>query len=316
MKLHSNVRGVCHITVYLLFTFACMPIQAILLKCKGNGKYAFPRWYHRACTKLIGFEVLKRGEVSEDASTLFVTNHSSYIDIIILASLLKAAFVARKDMGNWPFFGTLARLQNCVFIEREKKRSVDEQANNIQKRLQSGGSIVLFAEGTTSDGNRVLPFKSSLFAAADGTNVRIQPVSIMATALDGLPLGRMLRPLYAWYGDMTMPGHLFKTFALGRKTITVEFHPPVKASEFPNRKELAKHCHAVITKGVDRALRGGHNMTKEQINIETDSPSANKSESQDLRKKTNKLKALLSGITTDNIHKAVDTKQPQGREIW
>jgi 1-acyl-sn-glycerol-3-phosphate acyltransferase len=118
----------------------------------------------------------------------------------------------------------------------------------------------MFAEGTTSDGNRVLPFRSSLFATAeidaDGAPIRVQPISIAYTRLDGIPMGRHFRPYFAWYGDMEMLPHLWGIVGLGRSTVVVHFHKPVTIHDFPDRKALAAYCQAVVASGVSAALSG------------------------------------------------------------
>ncbi len=126
--------------------------------------------------------------------------------------------------------------------------------------MRAGSDLVLFPEGTSSDGNRVLPFKSALFGAAeslvDGAPVAVQPVSITYVRLNGMPMGRYLRPFFAWYGDMELASHLWALLGLGNVTVNVEFHPVVTRANFASRKALAEHCHNVVAEGVASALSG------------------------------------------------------------
>ncbi|MEE8246635.1 MAG: hypothetical protein V3S87_05170 [Alphaproteobacteria bacterium] len=119
---------------------------------------------------------------------------------------------------------------------------------------------VLFPEGTSSDGNRVLPFKSSFFAVAEapvrGRPLAVQPVSLACTRLDNIQMGRRLRPMFAWYGDMSLLPHLWRIFGAGSVTAVVEFHPVVTIDLFISRKTLAAHCHAEVAAGLSRALAG------------------------------------------------------------
>ena len=120
--------------------------------------------------------------------------------------------------------------------------------------------MILFPEGTSGDGNRVLPFRSALFSAARSQpgeeSLVVQPVSIAYTELDDLPLGRYLRPLCAWYGDMDLAPHLWQLAGLGRLTVVVRFHSPVTLAELGSRKALANHCQAEVARGVAAALTG------------------------------------------------------------
>ena len=193
-------------------------------------------------------------------STLFVANHSSYLDVPVLGALIPAAFAAKSEVAGWPLIGTLARLQNTVFIERRVVKTL-EQRDSMTARLRRGQSLILFPEGTSSDGTRTLPFKSSLFSIAetplpDGRHVTVQPVSVLCTELGGFPLGRDWRPYYAWYGDMTLVKHLWNVFRLGEFTVEVIFHPPVTLEDFGNRKALAEHCQREAAKGVEMCVAG------------------------------------------------------------
>src|SRR5207247_7898948 len=120
-----------------------------------------------------------------------------------------------------------------VFIDRQV-RSTKEQREAIAGRLAAREALILFPEGTSGDGNRILPFKSALFSVADskaGSPVLVQPVSIAYTRLDGMPIGRRLRPLFAWYGAMAMAPHLWTLLGLGTVEIVVEFHRPTSLAE-------------------------------------------------------------------------------------
>ncbi|MGA1856604.1 lysophospholipid acyltransferase family protein [Azospirillum sp. 11R-A] len=257
--LGSSGRGALRLTVYLLWTLLLIPLQALAVARNWRLCRTLPAFYHGACARLIGLDVVVRGQRA-DGPVLFVSNHSSYLDIIVLGSQIPGSFVAKSEVGSWPFFGLLARLQRTVFVERKARASVDKQRDDIGSRLDGGDSLILFPEGTSSDGNRTLPFKTALFAVAarriDGRPLTVQPVSVAATRLDGIPMGFAFRPFYAWYGDMDLAPHLWQAFRLGGMTVEVEFHPPVTIDGFSSRKALAEHCHRVISDGVACAISG------------------------------------------------------------
>ena len=121
-------------------------------------------------------------------------------------------------------------------------------------------ALILFPEGTSGDGNRVRPFKSALFGAAQQGEgvplVIVQPVSLAYTRLDGIPIGRFYRPFFAWYGAVHLAPHLWSMVGLGTVEAVVEFHPPTFLSDCGSRKALAEYCHARIAGGVAGALYG------------------------------------------------------------
>src|SRR5262249_58499052 len=136
---------------------------------------------------------------------LFAANHTGYLDIAVLGSVMPGSFVSKAEVASWPLFGWMAKLQRCVFVDRQV-RSTAQQRDAIAERLAAGDALILFPEGTSADGNFILPFKSALFSVVYKRDqpVTVQPVSLTYTRLDGLPIGRMMRPFFAWYGDMDL----------------------------------------------------------------------------------------------------------------
>ena len=253
-RLVGLVRTICYIAITLLL----MPIQRAALALNLPLAANLPRWYHGWSCWIFGMNIVVRGKPSPTHPTLFVSNHSSYFDIQVLGSLFNCSFIAKSDMIDWPLIGQLAKLQRSVFVDR-KPANVGEHSDEISRRLKAGDSLVLFAEGTTSDGNRILPFKSSLLSVAQQAppdlNLTIQPVSIIATKLDGMPLGRAMRSIYAWYGDMPLLPHAWGAMKAGRLTIEVEFHEPFTAHGM-NRKQITARCEEAVERGVVRAVTG------------------------------------------------------------
>lgn len=255
----SSLLACLRLLAYLSWTALLVPIQAAAMALRLPVRTCIPRYYHRVCARLLGLRVEVRGTMAPARPTLFVCNHMSYLDITVLGAVIEGSFVAKAEVGRWPLFGLLARLQRSIFVDR---RAANAQAhrNSLQQRLQAGDSLILFPEGTSGDGNRTLPFKTSLFQVAalevGGRPITVQPVSVAATALDGIPLGRMLRPLYAWYGDMDLVSHIWSMIGAGELTVVVEFHPPVTIAEMGSRKALAEHCWRTVAIGVAAANAG------------------------------------------------------------
>src|SRR5689334_18794389 len=214
----SPTLRLVRLALYFAWTAGLMPVQLIGLALRRHWTGTLPVFYHRWCCRILGFRIRVIGAPTRERPALFAANHVSYTDITVLGSIIPGSFVAKSEVARWPFFGWLAKLQRSVFIDRQV-RSAAAQRDAIGERLAAGDALVLFPEGTSGDGNRVLPFKSALFAAAqqrqDDPPVIVQPVSIAYARLDGMPIGRSYRPFFAWYGAIELTPHLWSMLGLG-----------------------------------------------------------------------------------------------------
>lgn len=243
----GRLRAIRRTASVVLWTLACIPVQSVLVRLPGGGKRRFARFYHRVACRLIGLRLRVVGAPAPDHPTLFLSNHSSWLDIPVLGATLEAAFVSKAEVGEWPVVRTVARLGRTVFVSRSRGRTGDE-ARAMRDRLREGGSLILFPEGTSNDGTRVLPFRSSFLAVADAAT-RVQPVSVVYDRVGGLPAGRRDRPDYAWYGDMEIGSHFWRLVHRPPAQVTVLLHPPVDPKEFPNRKVLSAAVERVVGEG-------------------------------------------------------------------
>ena len=247
-----------------LWTLGGLAAQGVALSLRLIDWYAVPgRWYRVSC-RLAGISINTSGvpvDTSAGAASpvLFVANHISYLDIFVLGSLLRASFVAKSEVASWPVLGFLSKVQRTVFVDR-RARYAANQRHALSARLAAGDSLILFPEGTSSCGTHTLPFKSALFSVAahegDHQPVIVQPVSLAYTRVEAMPMGRLMRPFFAWYGDMTLAPHLWRVLGLGTITVDVTFHPPVTLQTFGSRKVLAAHCQSVIAEGAAKARSG------------------------------------------------------------
>ncbi|MBM86394.1 MAG: 1-acyl-sn-glycerol-3-phosphate acyltransferase [Rhodospirillaceae bacterium] len=245
----SRSRATCRFFAYACLTIGLMPIQLIGLVFWPTLASWIPRLHHRLGARLIGLRVRRIGAPVSPSTRLFVSNHVSYFDIVALGSILDAQFVAKSEVSSWPMFGLLAKLTRTVFVERRSVRS-GQQVDIIGDRLDNGDSLILFPEGTSTDGSRALPFKSTLFAAVEDRKIQVQAITIAYTRLDGVPIGRALRPLYAWYGEMKLLPHLWSALSLGAVVVEIRFHAAMSSCAFASRKQLASHCHAQVASGL------------------------------------------------------------------
>lgn len=252
------------IVLYVGLTAPLMPVQAAAVALNLRLARTLPRWYHRLSCRVLGIRLAYDGKPIETQPALYVCNHTGYLDIEILGAALEASFISKAEVRNWPWFGWLAKLQRSVFIDRVRTAAAGHR-NAIVERFDQGDRLILFPEGTSSDGGHVLPFKSSLFSVAeyrkDGVPVAVQPVAVAYTRLDGIPMGRSYRPFFAWYGDMDLAPHLWTLLGLGVLSVELTFFPPVTIDQFASRKELAQHCYRVIGDGVAASLSGRRQVT-------------------------------------------------------
>jgi 1-acyl-sn-glycerol-3-phosphate acyltransferase len=255
----SDTLGARRLVGYLCLTLLLMPVQALFVALGSRMAERFPVFYHKLCCRLMGIDIETVGAMSRHRPTLFVSNHTSYIDITVLGALIPGSFVAKTEVAKWPLYGWLAKLQRTVFVDRRRNTS-HLQRDQLHQRLAAGDNLILFPEGTSNDGNRVLPFRSALLSVAEASSTDaplvIQPVSVAYVALNGIPMGHGLRPLVAWYGDMTLGPHLWQFSRLGKITAVVEFHPPVDFKDAGSRKDLTRYCLTAVADGVERALTG------------------------------------------------------------
>jgi 1-acyl-sn-glycerol-3-phosphate acyltransferase len=176
-------------------------------------------------------------------------------------------FVAKREVAGWPLIGAAARVQKVVFVDRVRRQQTAGAVNDMAQRLAEGHPVVLFAEGTSSDGNRVLPFRSALIGAAEtagaqgarngaaGT-IMIQPAAICYTRQYGVPLNRGRRALVAWYGDLDFTPHMAQFMREGAVDAVVQFGTPVPAGEATDRKALARTLETSVRGMMASALRG------------------------------------------------------------
>lgn len=259
----QSLRAVFVLTLFLGLTLPLMPVQFALIRLNTGWARRFPHWYHRKVCRLLGVRIHLEGAIPGARPALFLANHVSWLDIPVISAVAPVSFVAKQEVGSWPFVAWLARLQRSVFVNRERRGAAADTAREIMERLQAGDNIVLFAEGTSSDGNHVLPFRTSLLAAvlppgkeapARQAGIDVQTLAIAYTHLHGLPLGRSERPSVAWYGDMEMAGHVWRLLKRGPLDVHVRLGEPVALEKFADRKELARHAEARVRADVAELL--------------------------------------------------------------
>ncbi|MEN9012759.1 MAG: lysophospholipid acyltransferase family protein [Yoonia sp.] len=211
----------------------------------------------RAAFVILGMGYRRVGTPMVGAGAV-VANHSSWLDIFALNAAKRIYFVSKAEVAKWPGIGWLARATGTVFIIRDRNQAA-AQIEVFRTRLRAGHKLLFFPEGTSTDGLQVLPFKPTLFAAffdpALAEQMRLQAVTLGYNA----PQGADAR-FYGWWGDMDFGPHLLETLAAARQgSVTVVYHPPVKLTDYANRKALAKALEDMTRAGL---AHGGNQISK------------------------------------------------------
>ena len=261
-----TLRAFVLAVAFLGLTLLSIPIQWLSIRLNLRLQRSYPHAYHRLLCRIFGIRLTIVGRPVTDRGVLLVANHTSYLDVLIMSGSTPVSFVAKKEVNGWLLFGLMSRLQRSVFIDRERRGDTGRSRDVLRKRLIAGDALVLFPEGTSTDGNRIMPFKSALMGAVeadigtdgDGNSVYapVQPVTIAYVAQHGIPLGRENRPLYAWYGEMDLLPHLWEMLKSGPLDVVVEFHPPITVGPGRGRKQVAVEAEAAVRAGLLRALGG------------------------------------------------------------
>jgi 1-acyl-sn-glycerol-3-phosphate acyltransferase len=207
-------------------------------------------FYRDLALKLFNIKVyVDNFNVSPDENYIIAPNHLSYIDILALKNDDKNLFVSTHEVKNTFLFGHLARYGGSLFINRQSKNGLKDEIETLKSYLKDGFNIVIFLEGTTSNGDGVLPFKSSFVEVAFQTGSKIVPVCIKYTSINDEPINEKNRDLVYYYGEMSIFNHLLK-FLLNVKSVElrITFLDPINSLDFKDRKELSKYIHSEISK--------------------------------------------------------------------
>ncbi|MCB9982127.1 MAG: 1-acyl-sn-glycerol-3-phosphate acyltransferase [Rhodospirillales bacterium] len=255
----KRTRAALKMTGFVLLCAAIVPAQVLLMLVhKGRGAYVLPHVWHKGVCAVFGIRVQVKGAPYTDSQVLYASNHISYLDIPALASVIRyGSFVAKKDVAGWPVFGFLSKLQQTAFISRSRG-DARKEAGALDTMLREGKNLIIFPEGTSTDGQSVVPFKSSLFSIAVQDGVKdmlvIQPVSIQVLSSDGrVPQTQDDRDIYAWHLNMDteLPAHLWGFAQTEGSVLRITFHDVLNVKDFSDRKTLAKACYDTVSKGLD-----------------------------------------------------------------
>lgn len=235
-------------TALLFVPYVLLRLVDLIVPSRQLSPYIARIWA-RLNLEIIGLRLVRRGKLAPKTK-VFVANHSSWLDIWALQAVLPGYFVAKSEVRSWPLVGFLARLSGAEFIQRNRRQSA-KHANRLRERLDLGHALCFFPEGTSTDGLRVLPFKSTLFAAlfefGQHAELQVQPVSVRYKADRGLPTH-----FYALWGGMSLFQHLIGVLSHSRNgKLEITLHKPVKVQSFTDRKALSNYCEQAVREGLE-----------------------------------------------------------------
>lgn len=249
--------GLIRLLLLAIVIYGLMIVLAITRLIEGmfKSRDVSPFIVQAACKAslfVLGFQVEIRGQAMKHKGAL-VCNHASWLDVFSLNAAARVFFVSKAEVSKWPAIGLIARSTGTIFIER-KPREAKRQKLQFEERLNAGDRLLFFPEGTSTDGLRVVEFKSTLFAAffdkALADHLWIQPTSLIYKA----PSGEDAR-FYGWWGDMSFGHHFLKTLGAVRNGgLEIIFHDPVRVSDFNDRKALAQYCETTVRTGLEGVI--------------------------------------------------------------
>lgn len=210
------------------------------------------RWCARALSTM-DFEIECVGLDKIDFANknyLFVSNHMSYLDVLVFSSKIPSVFVTSVDMGEIFFLGTLAEMGGSIFVERRNRQRIERDLTAMTETLREGFNIIIFPEGTSTDGQKMLPFKKSLLMSAVDAEKEIVPVAIKYMSIDGVPFSKANADTVCWYGDMTFADHLMGLWKHRSIKVQLQFMEPINTKQASDgeriRTELAEKTWLAI----------------------------------------------------------------------
>ncbi len=247
MKICKAVLLVYCILVFIvIFAF----IRCIFFSCKRRRQLVMSYAIHafgRVALFIVGIRLSIDGSAASlRKGVFFITNHVSYLDGIVAAGMFPLIFISRGDLKTWPLFGIFSSLSETIFVNRIGSSGICQEIERIGGTLKNGVSVILFPEGTTTEGNGMIPFKSSFFQAPIESGSCIVPFTIRYTKVNGRPLDANNKDSIFWYGDMEFAPHLFQLMGLRSIEVQVRILEPVKSAAIGDRKALGNLCQKVI----------------------------------------------------------------------
>lgn len=257
-------RTLFFLFIFVPFLIVVIPAQALVLLLRLPGWNLLPRLFHKLGCLFLGLRVTVIGKPSTGRPTLLVSNHVSWTDIVAIGSVADVTFVAKREVGKWPFVGMMANLQRTIYVDRTRRSDAGRTAQAMGRHMAGNNAVLLFAEGQSDIGTHVLPFRSALIGAAQHAmmaagagDVMIQPLTIAYTRLQGLPVSRNERSLIAWIKSKSVKQNIREILGGPVKDVTVAFGSPMPLDAGADRKAVTKTAENQVRAMLVALNRGG-----------------------------------------------------------
>lgn len=247
------------LVVCLFFMISAAAARPFLLGVSRSARMRFVagsvRLWARACLRVLGLKINVHRLSGDLHSTrrLLVSNHQSYLDTVIIASVFPTLFVGKTEMSRWPLFGWLSKLGGTIFVNREDAHSGVKCAYRVSRALRDGVNVHVFPEATTGDGSTVLPFNGLFFASAVRSQASALPLTIKFQSVNGRPMDRETLDLVCWYGEMDFARHFWKLLNIESVEVSLMINEPIKPARAQRAKVLAQAAHERIFRNFTNA---------------------------------------------------------------
>ncbi|MBI5873794.1 MAG: 1-acyl-sn-glycerol-3-phosphate acyltransferase [Candidatus Omnitrophica bacterium] len=232
--------------LFYFFTVLCVSAAFIFLKpvAKRRLSARLIHLFNLCLIRIINIRI-KTKSVSPrgpklDKGMFIVSNHSSYVDGFVLGALFPIIYVSKSELKDWPLIGLMSDFSGTLYIDRNRKNHISEYIGTIADTLNGGVNVLFFPEGTSSDGESLLPFKTAFFEAPLAAGAPVVPVSIVYVSIDGEPVNKQNRDRIYWYGDMTFADHLVRLLSCSALDVEVGIHPVISPETEGDRGGLRK----------------------------------------------------------------------------
>lgn len=269
IKLLSDILAVAKLAAFVVGTLILVLLHTVWYLL--TRRLDITMWFHKWCCFVFNIQTHIHGHSAhtQNRPVIYLCNHISYLDILVLGSYVDGCFVAKSEVASWPGFGFLAKLQKTIFIVREKS-ALNQSRHSIANAMEKGHDIILFPEGTSTDGWDVLQFKAGLLGIffpdekdrkkADAIPViddaLVQPLAIKHVKTNGIDVTKDhqdLRDLYAWYGDMELVPHLWALAHTHRTDVELHYLDPLSPKDFVHRFDIANAAQERVAKVLRQA---------------------------------------------------------------
>lgn len=250
-------RVVILLICWPLFFLAALLAHGLLWLFASRRRWRWMSWlinrhFAALVRALLNIRVRIEGDLreAESGGCLIASNHLGYVDGVVLGSLFPLLYVSKKEVRRWPWIGAWTALCGTVYIDRQRKEKIPLLVAEIAEKLNQGANVLMFPEGTSTNGDRLLPFQAAPFAAPLRARAPVVPVTLSYRKVNGRPLSRDNRDLVYWYGDMEFLSHFWELLAVRRIEVTVRIHAAIQSSRYKNdslgRKALSQRTYDAI----------------------------------------------------------------------